>query len=56
VHVIESGSDAKADEERVRKWIAPELQDICSYRELAVRGGAAEHVLDCADDAGRTFS
>jgi len=54
VHVLESDevTDAKADEERVRKWIAPELQDVCSYRELVVRGGAAERVLDCADDIG----
>jgi len=38
------------DEERVRRWIAPELQDNCSYRELVVRGSAAERVLDYADD------
>lgn len=54
VHVIEADevTDVSADEEKVRKWIAPELQDICSYRELVVRGGAAERVLDCADDVG----
>ena len=52
VHVIEADeiTDVSADEEKVRKWIAPELQDRCSYRELVVRGGAAERVLDCADD------
>lgn len=54
VHVIEHDSvtDAKADEKQVRQWVAPELQDVCSYRELVVRGGAAERVLDCVDDTG----
>jgi nucleotide-binding universal stress UspA family protein len=54
VHVLESDEvmNVAADEERVRRWVAPELQDICSYRELVVRGGPAERVLDCADDIG----
>lgn len=57
VHVIESNGHehTRADEERVRSWIAPELQVLCSYRELVVRGGAAERVLDCADDVGADF-
>jgi nucleotide-binding universal stress UspA family protein len=54
VHVVEAGelTDIRADEERVRGWIGPELQQVSSYRELVVRGGAAERVLDCADDLG----
>jgi nucleotide-binding universal stress UspA family protein len=54
VHVVEPGevADAAADELFVRSWIAPELRDVCSFRELVVRGGAAERVLDCADDLG----
>jgi len=40
------------NEESLRHWIGPELQDICTYSELTVRGGAAERVLDCADDLG----
>ena len=54
VHVLEADEvmNTKADEEKVRLWVAPELQDVCSFRELVVRGGAAERVLDCADDAG----
>lgn len=54
VHVLDEDEvlNAAADEERIRRWLAPELQDICSYRELVVRGGPAERVLDCADDAG----
>ena len=54
VHVIEPDQvDATGtDEARVRSWIAPELQDVCSYRQLVVRGGPAERVLDCADDVG----
>lgn len=52
VHVIEPGQvvDTLADEEKVRRWVAPELQEVCYYRELVVRGGPAERVLDCADD------
>jgi Universal stress protein UspA and related nucleotide-binding proteins len=54
VHVIE-------DEERmhklaapvdVRKWIDPAVQNRCTYREIVLRGGAAERVLDCAEDLG----
>jgi nucleotide-binding universal stress UspA family protein len=55
VHVVEegvAGLSANADEEHVRRWIAPDLQDVCSYREIVVRGGAAERVLDCAEDSG----
>ena len=53
VHVVEpDDGNAAADEDEVRRWIAPELQDVCSFRELVVRGGAAERVLDCADDIG----
>ena len=54
VHVLEADEvmNTKADEEKVRLWVAPELQDVCSFRELVVRGGAAERVLDCADDVG----
>jgi nucleotide-binding universal stress UspA family protein len=51
VHVIEQEdlTDFLADEERVRMWVGPELKDV-AYREIVVRGGAAERVLDCADD------
>jgi len=57
VHVLDADEvlDMKADEERVRRWVSPELQDVCSYRALVVRGGAAERVLDCADDVGSDF-
>jgi nucleotide-binding universal stress UspA family protein len=54
VHVLESeeAANAAVDEKTVRRWVAPELQDMCTYRELVVRGGPAERVLDCADDLG----
>ena len=57
VHVLESDEvvDVKTDEERVRRWVAPQLQDVCQFRELVVRGGPAERVLDCADDLGADF-
>lgn len=54
LHVVESGeeTDVRAAEERVRREVGPEIRDIVTYRELVVRGGAAERVLDCADDVG----
>ena len=54
VHVVEADDvlHVAADEEKVRRWVGPELQGICSFRELVVRGGPAERVLDCADDLG----
>lgn len=54
VHVLEKDEvmNTKADEEKVRRWVAADLQQACSFRELVVRGGAAERVLDCADDLG----
>ena len=57
IHVIEGDTPAnpQKDEERMRAWIAPELQSVVSYRELVVRGGPAERVLDCADDLGADF-
>ena len=57
VHVLEADAamNAKVDEEKIRRWVSPELQEVCSFRELVVRGGAAERVLDCADDVGSDF-
>lgn len=54
VHVIESDGviDTAADEMRLRAWIGPELTERCDYRALVVKGGAAERVLDCADEFG----
>lgn len=54
LHAVESGEEAhvRAAEERVRREVGPEVRDVVTYRELIVRGGAAERVLDCADDVG----
>jgi nucleotide-binding universal stress UspA family protein len=54
VHVLERdhGTNLAEAEARVRSWIGPELQDGCSYRELVLRGGPSERVLDCAEDIG----
>lgn len=54
VNVLEPDdvTNAATDEERVRRWVTPELQDATSFRELVMRGGPAERVLDCADDLG----
>lgn len=52
VHVLETDGvvDPAADEMRLRDWIGPKLAERCDYRALVMRGGAAERVLDCADD------
>lgn len=52
VHVLETDevADPGADEERLRRFIAPELQSLCEVRTIVVRGGAAERVLDSAED------
>jgi nucleotide-binding universal stress UspA family protein len=54
VHIVEPDDDydLAAEERRVRTWIGPALQNACSFRELVLRGGPAERVLDCADDVG----
>ena len=54
VHALESDGpqDVAAEEERIRQWVGPELNDTVLYRALVVRGGPAERVLDCADDFG----
>jgi nucleotide-binding universal stress UspA family protein len=57
VHVDESEEvhHVAAAQKHIRSWVGTELQDACSYRELVLRGGAAERVLDCADDLGADF-
>ena len=54
VHVVETQDPVVSarDEERVRRWIGPELQDRCCYREVILHGNPAERVLDCAEDLG----
>jgi len=52
VHVVEQQDpmhEAVAEED-VRSWIEPSVQNRCTYREIMLRGGAAERVLDCAED------
>ena len=54
LHAVESGEerDVRTAEERVRREAGPEVGEVVTYRDLVVRGGAAERVLDCADDVG----
>jgi len=54
VHVVEEEDrmHAQAAELDIRGWIDPAVQDRCIYREIVLRGGAAERVLDCAEDIG----
>ncbi len=51
VHVVEPGQPLIA-ESRVREWIEPEMRESAKYREIIMRGGPAERVLDCAEDLG----
>jgi nucleotide-binding universal stress UspA family protein len=50
VHVVEHGAPAEGTEAALRTWLAPMLPLGATWRELVLRGGAAERVLDCADD------
>lgn len=52
VHVVEDEDalHASSDEARFRSWIDRSLQEKCTYREIFLRGGAAERVLDFAED------
>ena len=54
VHVVEPDSRARARTSTpdVRGWIVPAVQNRCTYREIVLRGGAVERVLDCAEDIG----
>jgi nucleotide-binding universal stress UspA family protein len=54
VHVVEHTDPMRAAvaEEDVRSWIVPAIQERCTVRQLVMRGGAAERVLDCAEDIG----
>lgn len=54
VHVIEDAtrSDVAANAERLREWAGPDVSGAYAYRELVLRGGAAERVLDCVEDVG----
>jgi nucleotide-binding universal stress UspA family protein len=48
VHVVE----ASEIEEDIRNWIPASIRERCTFREIVLRGGAAERVLDCAEDLG----
>ena len=52
VHVIENEGSTNAVDipVNIRTWIDREVQHRCSYREIELRGGAAERVLDFAED------
>jgi len=54
VHVVEEGNrvQAPARNQDVHGWIGPAVQNRCTYREIVLRGGAADRVLDCAEDIG----
>ncbi len=54
VHVIENEgrADAMDTPANVRVWIDQVVQGRCAYREIELRGGAAERVLDFAEDLG----
>ncbi len=53
VHVAEglSESDPRIDK-HFRMWLGEETARVSGVRELVLRGGAAERVLDCVEDLG----
>jgi nucleotide-binding universal stress UspA family protein len=53
VHVVEATDIANSadDERRLRGWIDPHIQDMTSFKQIGVRGGASERVLDCAEES-----
>lgn len=54
LHVQEAGieADDRSLGAQFRHWILPEVAGRVVYRELVLHGGAAERVLDCAEDLG----
>jgi nucleotide-binding universal stress UspA family protein len=52
LHVVERGelTDPADEEARFHLWLMPETDEGISYREVSLRGGAAERVLDYAED------
>lgn len=53
VHVQESGEvDSQSIHDRFREWLPDPRRTSCSFRELVLRGGAAERILDCVEDVG----
>jgi nucleotide-binding universal stress UspA family protein len=54
VHVIEEENRGDAIPARTNalEWIDPAVRNRSTYREIVLRGGAANRVLDCADDLG----
>lgn len=55
VHVAEeaiAAPDTAAVQEFFRGWLADDIRSNATFRELVLRGGAAERVLDCVEDVG----
>jgi nucleotide-binding universal stress UspA family protein len=50
VHVVEGRSPSEESERQLRKWLANDVKPDVAWREIVMRGGTAERVLDCADD------
>ena len=51
VHVVEDTNGTGTGEETIRSWIDDSIRRRATYREVVLRGGAAERVLDFAEDA-----
>ena len=52
VHVVEDGHTTYDSGRALRKWLANDAKPDVAWREIVMRGGAAERVLDCAEDLG----
>ncbi|HSP33858.1 MAG TPA: universal stress protein [Thermoanaerobaculia bacterium] len=55
VHVAENdinAPDAAAIHDYFESWVTDDMRSHSSFREIVLRGGAAERVLDCVEDLG----
>ncbi len=55
VHVAETDMtprDAASVHDEFEQWLSEDVKSHSSFRELVLRGGAAERVLDCVEDVG----
>ena len=52
LHVVENGETTDDAARALRKWIAVDARPNVAWREIVMRGDAAEGVLECAKEIG----
>jgi nucleotide-binding universal stress UspA family protein len=57
VHVVEAEASTRneKDEQHIRRWLGLGIENTCTYREVVLRGGAAERILDYVEDTAADF-